>query len=161
YLDLADHGLRWTHAPTVLAHARSPQESVALYSNPQQTAEQLGRHSRTDAAMWLDVAAQWRRLREPLLATLLGPFPPVLGPAALIRALRIPEAVRFARLLLMPADAMARELFESEQARLLLLGNAMHADLPINAPISGLTGYLLTMLAQDTGFPAPVGGASA
>ena len=42
---------------------------------------------------------------------------------------------------------------------LLLLGNAMHADVPIDAPASGVMGYLLIMMAQDGGFPVPVGGA--
>ncbi|TRW79677.1 hypothetical protein FK535_21790 [Mycolicibacterium sp. 018/SC-01/001] len=48
---------------------------------------------------------------------------------------------------------------EGEAAQLLLLGNAMHADVPVDAPASGVMGYLLLMLAQDGGFPVPVGGA--
>ena len=62
-------------------------------------------------------------------------------------------------LLLLPADVMAEQLFDGEAARLLLLGNAMHADAPIDAPGSGVMGYLLIMMAQDGGFPVPVGGA--
>ena len=54
---------------------------------------------------------------------------------------------------------MAQQLFEGDAARLLLLGNAMHADVPIDAPGSGIMGYLLIMMAQDGGFPVPVGGA--
>ena len=37
----------------------------------------------------------------------------------------------------------------------------MHGDAPVDAPVSGAMGYLLTMLAQDVGFPVPKGGASA
>jgi phytoene dehydrogenase-like protein len=54
---------------------------------------------------------------------------------------------------------LAREVFDGDAARLLLLGNAMHADVPIDAPGSGVMGFLMTMLAQDVGFPVPVGGA--
>jgi phytoene dehydrogenase-like protein len=54
---------------------------------------------------------------------------------------------------------MAQHLFDGDAARLLLLGNAMHADVPIDAPASGVMGYLLIMMAQDGGFPVPVGGA--
>jgi len=54
---------------------------------------------------------------------------------------------------------MGRELFDGDAARLLLVGNALHADIPIEAPGSGLMGFLMTMLAQDCGFPVPVGGA--
>lgn len=63
--------------------------------------------------------------------------------------------------MLLPANRMVTELFRSEQARLPILGNAMHADIPLDAPGSGAMGYLLTMLAQDTGFPVPTGGAGA
>ena len=49
------------------------------------------------------------------------------------------------------AGVMAERLFEGEAARLLLLGNAMHADVPIDAPGSGVMGYLLIMMAQDGG----------
>lgn len=63
------------------------------------------------------------------------------------------------QLLLSPAGVMAQRLFEGDAARLLLLGNAMHADVPIDAPGSGVMGYLLIMMAQDGGFPVPVGGA--
>jgi len=48
---------------------------------------------------------------------------------------------------------MAEQLFDGDAARLLLLGNAMHADVPIDAPGSGVMGYLLIMMAQDGGFP--------
>src|SRR5690606_12567599 len=42
-----------------------------------------------------------------------------------------------------------------------LLGNALHTDVPPDAAGSGVMGYILTMLGQDVGFPAPVGGAGA
>jgi phytoene dehydrogenase-like protein len=61
--------------------------------------------------------------------------------------------------MLLPAGVMAQLLFDGDAARLLLLGNAMHADAPIDAPGSGVMGYLLIMMAQDGGFPVPVGGA--
>jgi phytoene dehydrogenase-like protein len=61
--------------------------------------------------------------------------------------------------MLLPAGVMGQQLFEGDAARLLLLGNAMHADVPIDAPGSGVMGYLLIMMAQDGGFPVPVGGA--
>ncbi len=62
---------------------------------------------------------------------------------------------------MLPARRMTHELFDGESARVLLLGNAMHADTPVDAPGSGVMGYLLTMLAQDDGYVVPVGGAGA
>jgi phytoene dehydrogenase-like protein len=60
---------------------------------------------------------------------------------------------------MLPATVMGEQLFDGDAARLLLLGNALHADTPIDAPGSGVMGFLLVMLAQDSGFPVPVGGA--
>jgi phytoene dehydrogenase-like protein len=60
--------------------------------------------------------------------------------------------------LLMPATVLAQKLFTGDAPRTLLLGNAMHADVPVDAPGSGVMGYLMTMLAQDVGFPVPTGG---
>jgi phytoene dehydrogenase-like protein len=67
--------------------------------------------------------------------------------------------MQLARMALTPATRLTRELFSGEAPRLLMAGNAMHADVPMDAPGSGLYGWLLTMLAQDVGFPVPKGGA--
>ena len=42
---------------------------------------------------------------------------------------------------------------------MLVTGNAAHADIPLDAPGSGLMGLLLAMLGQTVGFPVPEGGA--
>lgn len=39
--------------------------------------------------------------------------------------------------------------------RLLLAGNAIHADIPLDASGSGFLGLLLIMLGQTVGFPVP------
>jgi phytoene dehydrogenase-like protein len=101
----------------------------------------------------------WNSIRTPLLSTLFAPFPPLRGPVQLLWKLGTAEALRLARLLMLPASVMADELFDGDAARLLLLGNALQADVPIDAPGSGVMGFLMLMLAQDTGFPVPVGGA--
>ncbi|MGN2637845.1 phytoene desaturase family protein [Nocardia takedensis] len=160
-LDLAAFGLRWAYAPTVAASARTPEDGVGLYPDPRRTADELGRHHPEDARTWLELSTQWRRVRDPLLQIGFGGRRPLREAVRLLRAEGAPELARFARFLLLPADRMARELFRGEHARLLLLGNCGHGDLAVNAAPSGAVGWLLTMLAQDTGFPCPVGGASA
>jgi phytoene dehydrogenase-like protein len=94
-----------------------------------------------------------------VLRTLFTAFPPVRGPVGLMRRLGTAEALRMLRFVLLPASRMAEELFGGEPARLLLAGNAVHADAPPDASISGVYGWLLVMLGQQYGFPAPVGGA--
>ncbi|AOW94199.1 FAD-dependent oxidoreductase [Rhodococcus sp. WMMA185] len=160
-LDLESHGLRWTRAPITLGHARSAADENApvIRSEPADTAADLERGHTGDGGAWQALVEQWHDIKEPLLRTLFSPFPPVRGPSRLLRRLGAADTLRLTRFLLLPARRMAHELFRGDAARLLLLGNAMHADIPSDAPGSGFMGYLLTMLAQDGGYPVPAGGA--
>ena len=160
-LGLEDHGLRWAHASAVVGHARDADDDDAavIYRDIARTASELDRHTPGDGQRWCDLFDQWQRIKKPLLETLFAPFPPLRGPLGLLRSLGTAEALRLAHLLLLPAGVMAEHLFDGDAARLLLLGNAMHADVPIDAPGSGVMGYMLIMMAQDGGFPVPVGGA--
>lgn len=160
-LNLEDYGLVWSHSPAVVGHARSAEDDDApvIFRDIDRTAAELDRHHHGDGDRWRALFEQWLHIKESLLATLFSPFPPVRGPAGLLRKLGTSEALRLAHLLLLPAGVMAERLFSGDAARLLLLGNAMHADVPIDAPGSGVMGYMLIMMAQDGGFPVPVGGA--
>ncbi|KQU56797.1 FAD-dependent oxidoreductase [Rhodococcus sp. Leaf278] len=162
-LELERHGLQWSHSPAVYGHARSPQDTDApvVHHDVETTAAMLAEHDARDGDTWLRLFEQWELVRGPLLGSLFGPFPPVAPAARLARALGPSETLRFVRFAALPARVMTHELFHSEAARCLLLGNAMHGDVPTDAPVSGMMGYLLTMLAQDVGYPAPVGGSSA
>lgn len=160
-LQLDAHGLRWSHAPAVLAHPPRPDSTTAavLHHSPEDTAAGLAREHPDDGDTWLDLVQQWQQIRDPLLRSISTAFPPVRGAAGLLRALGTSGALRLARFLALPARRMGRELFRGERGRLLLSGNALHADAPVDAPVSGLYGWLLAMLGQDVGFPVPVGGA--
>ncbi|MGH3852764.1 MAG: phytoene desaturase family protein, partial [Pseudonocardiaceae bacterium] len=160
-LRLHDHGLRWSHAPTVLAHPPRPDADTAavLHRDPGDTAAGLAAEHPADGTAWLELVEQWRLVRDPVLRSIFTAFPPVRGPAGLLRVLGAAGALRLARFLALPARRMGQELFRGESGRLLLAGNALHSDVPIDAPISGVYGWLLAMLAQDVGFPVPVGGA--
>jgi phytoene dehydrogenase-like protein len=157
-MELDRHGLRWSHAPTVIAHPAGPHDpdGAVLHREVGDTATALGSR---DGQAWLDLFAEWQRIKQPLLRTLFQPFPPVRGPLGLLGALGAAGALRLARFLALPARRMGEELFAGEPARLLIEGNAMHGDAPVDAPVSGAFGYLLAMLAQDVGYPVPVGGA--
>ncbi|MBV8541840.1 MAG: NAD(P)/FAD-dependent oxidoreductase [Pseudonocardiales bacterium] len=160
-LRLHDHGLRWSHAPAVLAHPPRPDADTAavLHRDPRDTAAGLAGEHPSDGRAWLELVEQWRRVRDPVLRSIFTAFPPVRGPIGLLRTLGAAGALRLARFLALPARRMGHELFRGESGRLLLAGNALHSDIAIDAPGSGVYGWLLAMLAQDVGFPVPVGGA--
>jgi phytoene dehydrogenase-like protein len=160
-MDLESHGLRWSRAPSVLAHPLSPggDEAAVLHGEREQTAAGLAAHHPADGDAWLELCRQWDAVGEPLLRSLFTAFPPVRGPAQLLRRIGTAAALRLARFLTLPAKRMGEELFGGEAARLLLAGNAVHADVPVTSPISGAYGWLLAMLGQQHGFPVPVGGA--
>jgi phytoene dehydrogenase-like protein len=162
-LDLEQHGLRWSRANTALAHPLGPDDGVgaAIYADREHTAANLADDDPADGQAWLDLCAQYDRISERFLAAMLTAWPPVNAARRLQHTLGGPaELLRFGRFLALPAHRMGQELFRGQRGRSLLSGNAMHADAPADAPISGLMGWLMAMLAQDVGFPSPVGGAS-
>ena len=148
---------RWWATPS----SADDDDAPVIFHDVDQTIADLNRRDGADGAQWGVLFEQWQRIKEPLLSTLFAPFPPLRGPVRLLRELGTAEALRLAHLLLLPAGVMAETLFDGDAARLLLLGNAMHADVPIDAPGSAVMGYLLSMMAQDGGFPVPVGGRGA
>jgi phytoene dehydrogenase-like protein len=156
---LEDHGLVWTHAPAVLGHPFPDGSWAVLHRDREQTAAGLDEHHRGDGDAWLDLCAQWDRVAPGLVGSLLTPFPPVRNGLRLAAALRHVGGLDFVKTLLTPAAELTRNRFAGEHARVLLAGNAAHADIPLSSPGSGLMGLLLAMLGQTVGFPVPEGGA--
>jgi phytoene dehydrogenase-like protein len=159
-LHLERHGLIWDHAPNVLTHLAAPdRDGVVLHRRVEDTAAGLDREHPGDGDTWLRLFQHYLRIREPVLDALFSPFPPVRAAARLLGRLGAGEALETVRLLSLPSHRLGQELFGGRGGALLLSGNAMHADVPSVAPVSGGFGWLLTMLAQDVGFPVPRGGA--
>jgi phytoene dehydrogenase-like protein len=158
-LELDRHGLEWVQAPSVLAHQLDDGRSAVLHRDAERTAAGLDGFGAGDGDAWLDLFAQWRRVRNGVLDALFTPFPPVAAGARLLGVLKAAGALRLARLAVTPVRRLAEETFHGDGGRLLLTGNAMHADVPPDGAGSGMFGWLLAMLGQDVGFPVPRGGA--
>ncbi|HEX5986670.1 MAG TPA: NAD(P)/FAD-dependent oxidoreductase [Nocardioides sp.] len=156
---LENHGLRWRHAPAVLGHPRPDGTWGILHRDRSVTASLLDQHHPGDGEAWLRTCEQWDRIGDAVVRALLSPFPPVRAGVSALARLRSAGGLDFVRDLLTPARRLAEDRFGSEQARLLICGNAGHADIPLNAPGSGLMGWLLCMLGQTVGYPVPEGGA--
>ncbi|MFF4910910.1 phytoene desaturase family protein [Streptomyces sp. NPDC001260] len=160
-LRLQDHGLRWSHAPSVLAHPLTDGRCAVLDRRIDATAASLDAFAPGDGAAWHRLHEIWEQLRPDLLGALFTPFPPVKAAARLAVRLRAAGGLRMARTLALPVRRMGEEEFEGEGGRLLLAGNALHADLSPEATGSGGFGWLMAMLGQTYGFPVPVGGSGA
>ncbi|GAB3442898.1 NAD(P)/FAD-dependent oxidoreductase [Phycicoccus ginsengisoli] len=159
-LDLEAHGLRWSRVDRVVAHAGTPDDPVGalIHRDPAVTARGLAVDHPGDEQAWHDLVGFWHEIRDPLIDALLTRWPPVRAGGRLVRSVGARDVLRLARELLLPLNRLAVERFEGERARMLLAGNAAHADIPSEAPGSGLFGLLMAMLAQDVGFPSPQGG---
>ncbi|MEV7897861.1 phytoene desaturase family protein [Streptomyces cyaneofuscatus] len=160
-LGLHREGLRWSHAPQVLAHPLLDGSCAVLDRDRSATAAGLDRFAPGDGDGWLGLCRIWDQLGDEITRALFSPFPPVRSGAVLAARLRAAGGLRLARSLLLPVRRLGEEEFDGQGGRLLLAGNALHADLSPEAAGSGGFGWLMSMLGQSLGFPVPVGGAGA
>jgi phytoene dehydrogenase-like protein len=158
-LGLEDHGLRWVHAPQVLAHVLPDDRAAVLSRDPDRTAASVDAFAPGDGKSWLLEAERAAELLPPLVDALFQPFPPVRGAARLAAVLGIADGLRFARFAVQPVRRFVAERFAGEGARLLFAGNALHTDLGPESAGGAIFGWLLAMLGQHVGFPVPQGGA--
>ncbi|MFC3808966.1 phytoene desaturase family protein [Terrabacter sp. MAHUQ-38] len=158
-LHLEDHGLEWVQAPAVVGHSFPDGRWGVLHRERNVTAAALDADAPGDGDAWLALCDTWDRVGDDVIRCLLTPFPPVRGGAGLARHVLRPGGLELLRELVMPARTLAERLFRGEAARLLVAGNAAHADIGLDAPGSGAMGLLLVLLGQTVGFPVPRGGA--
>ena len=158
-LHLERHGLRWTHAPVVLAHPRPGRPAAVLSRDIDVTAAGLDDDAPGDGDRYRRLFERWTKVSDHLMGALLRPFPPVRHAAGLIASAGITETFDLARLALLSVRRMMEEEFDGQAAALLHAGNALHADLTPDTSGSALFGWMLVSLGQQRGFPVPVGGA--
>jgi phytoene dehydrogenase-like protein len=158
-LPLERHGLRWIHPAACYAHPLPDGRAVALYRDLDRTVASLERLRPGDGEAWRTFAEPFTRRFDALRRTLLGSFPPLAGAARLTAGLGMRGPLELARLLLMPARALAEELFGDDGARAWLYGSAMHSDVPPAAAGSAIAAAYLNLLGHGVGWPSPEGGA--
>ncbi|HEX4492994.1 MAG TPA: NAD(P)/FAD-dependent oxidoreductase [Acidimicrobiia bacterium] len=159
-LGLEQYGLRWLHAPLVVAHPALDGSCPVLSRDLDTTAASLDACHPGDGDAWRALYARWTRIERAILATLFAPFPPIAGTARLATRIRPRDYTEFIRFLLLPVRRLGEEHFGGGAARRLVAASALHADLAPEAALSGFFGWLLTSLGQRVGFPVPAGGAS-
>jgi phytoene dehydrogenase-like protein len=129
-----DVRIPFRHGPLVLAHPSLDGTTAVLSRDAAAT---------TMGASWPEVMERWERIEPALLRGLVTPFPQVR--AALMVALE-PGVTKLVRL---RPDRLADRL---------LLGNALHTDVPPRSILGRAFGLLLTALGQRYGFPCVEGG---
>jgi phytoene dehydrogenase-like protein len=157
-LELERFGLRWRHGPLVLAHPRPDGVCAALSRDLDETAASLDAFAAGDGDAWRGLYGLWRRAEAALLDALVEPFPPAGPGLRLALALR-GDLLRLARLAVLPVRRLGDERFAGAGGRLLLAGNALHADFTPESALGGFFGLVLCGLGQSVGFPVPEGGA--
>lgn len=157
-LDLAQQGLVWRQAPAVVGHPLPDGSWGLLHRRREDTAAGLEAAASGDGEAWLDLCRTWDVIGSSLVSSLMTPFPPLRGSARLLAGLPRAGGLRLVKMMLEPAVHLAQSRLRSDAARALLMGNAGHADIPLDAPGSGLMGLLMCMLGQSVGFPVPEGG---
>jgi phytoene dehydrogenase-like protein len=158
-MPLERHGLRWVHPRACYAHPLADGRGAALYRDLDSTATSLEHLAAGSGEAWDRFASPYVQRFEALRHTFLGAFPPLAGAARLALGLRPGRLLELARLSLMPAQALAGELFADPGARAWLYGSAMHGDVAITAAGSSVTGVYLNLLGHGAGWPSPEGGA--
>ena len=158
-LKLEDFGLRWVHAPAVLGNPLPDGSWAMLHRDADETAAGLDAAVPGDGEAWLRLCRIWDRMGSPIIRALLDPFPPVRAGARFAAGIPGAGGLQALRLLLVSVRRLGEEHFRGEGGRLLLAGNALHADFSPEGAGSGLFGLLLAMLGQTVGFPVPEGGA--
>jgi len=159
-LALERHGLRWVHPAACLAHPLPDGRAVALYRDLDRTAAGLDRVHPGDGERWRAFAAPLLARFDALVNTMLGAFPPLRAGARLAAGLGPSAMLEFARIVLMPAQALGEELFADDGARAWLYGSAMHSDVPPVQSGSAIAAVYLKLLGHGAGWPSPQGGAA-
>lgn len=80
-LDLAAEGLRWSHAPSVLAHPLKDGSCAVLERRVEETSAGLAGFAAADGDAWRDMFKVWSQVGPDLVGALFTPFPPVRPPA--------------------------------------------------------------------------------
>jgi phytoene dehydrogenase-like protein len=152
-LGLERHGVEWLNAHFESCHPALDGSYACIARDAELSRAHFG--SPADGAAFSELSSFHAGIEDRLLAALLLPFP-ALGP--LLR-LGVGNALRIAGLFARSLRGTGARLFESEAARRVLPGVALHVDAGPDDRFSTPLGYMLAMTATTGGYAIPRGGA--
>jgi phytoene dehydrogenase-like protein len=159
-MQLERHGLRWIQPELAMVHPLPGGRSAALSRDLAHTVASLEALAPGDGRRWEALVKPYLRHWEAVRSMLRAGFPPAAGGARMAAAFKLGGMLEFARMLLMPATALAGEVFRGDGAA-MLYGSSLHGDAPLDAAGSAIAGVWLNLLGHAVGWPSPEGGAGA
>ncbi|HWQ83468.1 MAG TPA: NAD(P)/FAD-dependent oxidoreductase, partial [Anaerolineales bacterium] len=145
-LPLDEYGLKWIQSDAPLVHPLDGGKVVVVERDIDATAAGLG----SDGPAYRRWVKFWVEHWEELFADLVGPLPlPPKHPFTIARV--APQS-------LLPAETVARAFFQDAGTQVLFAGMAGHSMLPLNRPLTGAFGWMLSMLSHVIGWPIVQGG---
>ncbi len=144
-LNLAEHGLEWVHPPVPMAHPFDDGTAALLARSVVETGETLGRDAVAYRKLMQPLVADWDKLMVSLLSSFRAPR-------------HLIALARFGLRGIRSARGVAESLFETERARALFAGMAVHSMLPLERSPSAAFGLILGVTAHAVGWPIARGG---
>jgi phytoene dehydrogenase-like protein len=149
--DLSGAGLEWRNARFESCHPATDGTCVSIARDLDLSVASFG----VDGPHWARLARWQSAMGDRLAAALLAPLPG-LGPALRLGPLNL---FRLARAGLSSPAGFARRHFQTDAARRVIPGLALHVDLGPEDFSGAALGLVLALLAAGSGFRVPVGGA--
>ena len=153
------HGLRWVHPRHCYAHPLDGGRAAVLSRDPAETAASLDALRPGDGEAWQAFARPYVERFGAWQDLMLSGFPPVRGALRTLAAHGLAGTLDVAKLLLMPAEALAGRLFGDGGSKAWLYGSAMHGDVPPGGAGSAIAAAHLNVMGHAVGWPSPEGGA--
>lgn len=147
-LPLQQFGLAWVHPDLPLAHPLAGGDAAVMARSLTETVEQLG----SDGRRYQQLLAPLVERADDLLHDVLAPLKVPRHPVPLLR---------FGLRALRSAVGLAQSQFSSPRTRALFAGNAAHAILPLEKPLTAAVGLMLMMSGHAVGWPLARGGSQA
>ena len=154
-LDLVGHGLKWCNAPIESCHPAPDGSNALLARDLERMRGEFG--SPADGEKIAAIARWHAKVEGKIFDAMLRPLPPV---GAALRLLPF-DILRLAYTFMASGARLSKRWFESEAARRVLPGLALHTDVGPHDTFGAGIGYMLMVTATTGGYPVPEGGAKA
>ncbi len=142
---LAEHGLQWIHPDFPAAHPLDGGRAGVQERSIDATVARLGPDGPAWERTFRPLSENWDAFFGSMMSLLSVPKHPLL-------------LARFGLLAPLPSGAVARSLFQTEEARALFAGMAAHSVLPLDQAGSSAFALMLTLAGHAVGWPMARGG---